>query len=360
MDVPLRVGNEGAGVVTAVGMDSDEDAWELLGKTVGILGGQMYTQYRVVPYKSALELLPDTSPAEGASAFVNPLTVLGMIETMRDEGHTAIVHTAAASQLGQMLVRACANEGIPLVNVVRRPEQVSLLSGLGAEHVVDSSSEEFMDDLVNAISATGATVGFDATGGGTLASQILTAMERSAVAAAGASQPGNRYGSDTFKQLYIYGGLDTTETRLNRSYGMRWGVGGWLLGPNFLERVGPERADAVRPPPPTPLFTATISSPPRAGGWRVQARKKVAEEIKTTFATSYSTEMSLREALSVDNLHEYGVMGAPTLIPGHALPCPPQSWRRAVLVEPALVACFRSWALRALYALHACSLSVVR
>ena len=249
MDVPLRVGNEGAGVVTAVGMDSDEDAWELLGKTVGILGGQMYTQYRVVPYKSALELLQDTSPAEGASAFVNPLTVLGMIETMRDEGHTAIVHTAAASQLGQMLVRACANEGIPLVNVVRRPEQVSLLSGLGAEHVVDSSSEEFMDDLVNAISATGATVGFDATGGGTLASQILTAMERSAVAAAGASQPGNRYGSDTFKQLYIYGGLDTTETRLNRSYGMRWGVGGWLLGPNFLERVGPERADAVRPPP---------------------------------------------------------------------------------------------------------------
>jgi NADPH2:quinone reductase len=152
--VALRVGNEGAGVVSAVGIDSSEAAMDLLGKTVAILGGSMYSQYRVVNADQALALLPDTTPAEGASAFVNPLTVLGMIETMRDEGHTAIVHTAAASQLGQMLVRACASEGIPLVNIVRRPEQISLLAGLGAEHIVDSSSEEFHDDLVNAISAS--------------------------------------------------------------------------------------------------------------------------------------------------------------------------------------------------------------
>ena len=346
-------------MVTAVGMDSDEDAWELLGKTVGILGGQMYTQYRVVPYKSALELLPDTSPAEGASAFVNPLTVLGMIETMRDEGHTAIVHTAAASQLGQMLVRACANEGIPLVNVVRRPEQVSLLSGLGAEHVVDSSSEEFMDDLVNAISATGATLGFDATGGGTLASQILTAMERSAVAAAGASQPGNRYGSDTFKQLYIYGGLDTTETRLNRSYGMRWGVGGWLLGPNFLERVGPERADAVRPPPPPP-YSRRPSSHPRcarvAGVCRRGRRLRRRSRRPSPPPTPRRCPCARRSA-STTYTSTASWVRRPSC---PALACPPQSWRRAVLVEPALVGCFRSWALRALYALHACSLSVVR
>lgn len=199
-------------MVSAVGLDSCEEAQKLLGQTVAILGGGMYTQYRCVDYKMALPLLPGTTPAQGASAFVNPLTVLGMIETMKDEGHTAIVHTAAASQLGQMLVRACAAEGIPLVNVVRRPQQISLLAGLGAEYIVDSSSDEFEEDLVNAIAASGATLGFDATGGGVLTSQILSAMEAAASQAAGETNPGNRYGSDTFKQMYIYGGLDVSES----------------------------------------------------------------------------------------------------------------------------------------------------
>lgn len=222
VDMALPIGNEGAGVVVAVGHGSGESAHDLMGKTVAILGGAMYSQYRVVKADMALPLLPGTSARDGASAFVNPLTVLGMIETMKDEGHTAIVHTAAASQLGQMLVRACAQEEIPLVNIVRRPEQAQLLRELGAEFIVDSSSDEFTSELVGACEDTGATLGFDATGGGMLASQMLSAMEMAATRRESSSiSPGNRYGSSVFKQVYIYGGLELAETRLDRSYGMR-------------------------------------------------------------------------------------------------------------------------------------------
>lgn len=272
-DMSLPAGNEGAGVVVEAG--SSEAAQALQGKTVAAIAREMYAQYRVMHVSQCLVLHEGTTPREGASCFVNPLTVLGMVETVRLEGHTALVHTAAASNLGQMLQKVCNDEGIELVNVVRRPEHVELLRGIGARYVCDTSSDSFEDDLISALTETGATLAFDATGGGPLANQLLHGME----VAAKDKDPGfNRYGSNVHKQVYIYGGLDTSPTVLHRSYGLAWGLGGWLLTP-FLERVGPEAAERLR--------------------------QRVADEVTTTFASDYAREISLAEALDLDNIAVY-------------------------------------------------------
>lgn len=270
----MAAGNEGAGVVVAAG-DSPA-AQALLGKTVAAIGGAMYTQYRAINAASCLVLPPGTTPADGASCFVNPLTALGMVETMRREGHTALVHTAAASNLGQMLQKLCIADNVPLVNIVRKPEQAELLRSIGAKYVCDSSSDSFMNDLTKALSETSATLAFDAIGGGKLASQILTAMEIAASSKAGAY---SRYGSTTHKQLYIYGGLDRSPTVLTRGFGMAWGIGGWLLTP-FLMKIGAEGAQKLR--------------------------ERVAREIKTTFASTYGKRVSLRGALELDAIAAYG------------------------------------------------------
>ena len=270
---PLPTGNEGAGVVVEAGASAQAQA--LIGKTVATWGGSMYAEFKTQKADQCLVLNEGTSAEEGASCFVNPLTVLGMIGTMRLEGHTALVHTAAASNLGQMLVKACINEQVELVNIVRKAEHVQLLEGLGAKYVCNSSESSFMQDLIAAVSETGATLGFDATGGGRLAGQILNAME---VAASAANPNAGRYGSATHKQVYIYGGLDRTPTELNRAFGMAWGLGGWLL-PYYLERVGPEEADRLR--------------------------QQVADEIKTTFASQYSQRVSLAEVLDVDAIQSF-------------------------------------------------------
>lgn len=273
LDQPMPVGNEGGGVVIAAG-ESDE-AQALLGKTVGALGGAMYSQYRTLKYHQCLAMNDGVSPTEAASCFVNPLTALGMVETMRMEGYSGLIHTAAASNLGQMLQKICINEGVPLVNIVRKQEQVDILKGIGAEHVCNSSDDDFAAQLTDAIAATGAYVAFDATGGGDLANDILAAMERAAIKTASEY---SRYGSDQHKQVYIYGGLDTGPTVLRRSYGMSWSLGGWLLTP-FLQKIGREK-DA-------------------------ELRQKVADEIRTTFASGYTAEVSLAGALQVDTLIDY-------------------------------------------------------
>lgn len=274
IDQSLPVGNEGAGVVVAAG--SSEAAQKLVGKTVAILGGAMYSQYRVIKAAQCLLLPPGTTAVEGASCFVNPLTAIGMVETMKLEGHKALVHTAAASNLGQMLSKLCNKDSIGLVNIVRKPEQVKLLKSIGAVHVVDSSQPSFMDDLTNALVATGATLAFDATGGGKLAGQILTCME---VAANKTAKEYSRYGSTTHKQVYIYGGLDRSPTEFNRNFGMAWGIGGWLLTP-FLQKIGPVEAQKLR--------------------------ERVASEIKTTFASKYTKVVSLPEALALSEINVYG------------------------------------------------------
>lgn len=270
----LPVGNEGAGTVVAAG--ASDTAQALMGKTVAIAGGGMYTQYRLVDAAACLVLPEGATAREGASSFVNPLTALGMVETMRREGHSALVHTAAASNLGQMLVRICLADGIPLVNVVRKPDQEELLRSLGAVHVCNSTSPSFGTDLVAALSATSATIAFDATGGGTLAGQILNGMETAAVESAAAEY--SRNGSTVHKQVYIYGGLDTGPTVLTRNFGMSWGIGGWLLTP-FLQNAGAE----------------TIG--------RLQAR--VAAELTTTFASTYTGEVSLAGMLAPDAFNAY-------------------------------------------------------
>lgn len=268
----LPVGNEGAGVVVAAGPDADAS---LVGRSVAVAGGAMFSQFRNVPSALCIVLPDGTAPREGASAFVNPMTTLGMIGTLRKEGHRALVHTAAASNLGQMLVKLCIEEAIPLVNVVRRPEQVELLRSLGAEFVCDSSAESFMSDLAAAITATGATLGFDAIGGGPLASQILTCME---IAAAKSMSSYSRYGSTTHKQVYLYGALDMGPTTLTRSFGFAWGLGGWLVS-TYLQSVGLEELVAMR--------------------------DRVVSGLKTTFASSYTKEVSLAGALDRAALIEY-------------------------------------------------------
>lgn len=270
----LPVGNEGAGVVVAAG--NAPAAQALIGKTVSMIGGAMYANYRVL-HIGAVQPLPEgVTPEEGASWFVNPMTALGMVETMRTEGHSALVHTAAASNLGQMLQKICLADGVPLVNIVRKPEQAQILRELGAKYVCDSSQASFMQELIEAVSATSATIAFDAIGGGPLASQILTAME---VAANKKAENYSRYGSTVHKQVYIYGGLDRGPTPLNRAYGMQWGVGGWLLTP-FLQKAGADTAQRLR--------------------------QRVANELKTTFASHYARRISLKEALLPEVIAVYG------------------------------------------------------
>ena len=273
LDQSLPVGNEGAGVVVQAG--SAPAAQALIGKTVAILGGSMYTQYRCIKAVQCLVLPPGTTPAEGADCFVNPLTALGMVETMRLEGHKALVHTAAASNLGQMLNKICLKDRVALVNVVRRPEHVDLLKKMGATHVCNSSSPTFMEDLADTLAATGATIAFDAIGGGRLAGQILTAME---IALNRTAKEYSRYGSTTHKQVYIYGGLDRGPTEFNRAFGMAWGIGGWLLTA-FMQKIGAEAAHKLR--------------------------EKVAAEIKTTFASTYTKEVSLAGALRLEEIAAY-------------------------------------------------------
>ena len=273
LDESMPVGNEGAGVVIKTG--SSDAAKALMGKTVAMIGGAMYAQYRTMRAKDCLPLPDGTTPAEGASCFVNPLTALGMTETMRREGHKALVHTAAASNLGQMLNKICLKDGIDLVNIVRSSEQADILRKIGAKHIVDSSAATFMDDLTGALVETGATIAFDAIGGGKLAGQILTCME---IAVNKTAKVYSRYGSSVHKQVYIYGGLDIRPTELNRSFGMAWAIGGWLLFP-FLQKIGP------------------------ADGAKLRAR--VVAELKTTFASHYTRVVSLEEALTLSNIAVY-------------------------------------------------------
>ncbi len=262
----LPVGNESAGLV--VGAGSSPEAQSLMGRTVAVLGGAMYAEYRVVHMEGALVLPDGTDPRAGASMFVNPLTALGMTETMRLEGHSALVHTAAASNLGQMLNKICIADGINLVNIVRKDSQDALLRSIGATHVVNSSKDSFEADLTAALTITQATIAFDATGGGHLAGQILAGMER----AASTYETGaySRYGSTTHKQVYIYGGLDRRPTEFQRNFGMAWSIGGWLL-PYFLAAVGAEVGERLR--------------------------KRVVDEMHTTFASSYTKELSLAEVV---------------------------------------------------------------
>ena len=275
LDQTLPVGNEGAGVVVAAGGSAEAQA--LLGKTVGVLGGAMYSEYRTLHTSQCLVMNEGVTPRESASCFVNPLTALGMVETMRREGFSALIHTAAASNLGQMLQKICIADGVDLVNIVRKPEQAQLLREIGATHVCDSSQPSFAEDLKNALVATGAYLAFDATGGGELANQILVAME---AAANETATEYSRYGSTQQKQVYIYGGLERRPTTLTRSYGMQWGVGGWLLTP-FLQQIGRERAGELR--------------------------QRVADEIRTTFASSYAQEISLNQALELEVLKTYAL-----------------------------------------------------
>ncbi|MBI5793327.1 MAG: zinc-binding dehydrogenase [Rhodocyclales bacterium] len=272
--IAMPVGNEGAGLVVAAG--SSPTAQALLGKRVAVLGGAMFAQYRCMPADQCLALPADATSADGASCFVNPLTALGMVETMRREGHSALVHTAAASNLGQMLNRICLQDGIALVNIVRKPEQEALLRAMGAQHVCNSSSPNFMAELTDALAATGATVAFDAIGGGRLPGQILSCME---MAINRSAREYSRYGSATHKQVYLYGMLETSPTEIVRNFGMAWGIGGWLLFP-FLQKLG------------------------AAGTQALKAR--VAAELKTTFKSHYSKEVSMAQALQLDSIAIYG------------------------------------------------------
>jgi NADPH2:quinone reductase len=269
----MPVGNEGCGTVVAAG--DSPDAQALIGRLVGFVGGESYGEYRAVPAMMCMALHEGTTSAQGASCFVNPLTALGMVETMRMEGHTALVHTAAASNLGQMLNRICIADGVQLVNIVRRPEQAAILLEAGATHVCDSSSPTFLADLTQALITTGATIAFDAIGGGKLGGQILGCMEAAANASAAEY---SRYGSTVHKQLYIYGGLDRQPTELTRNFGMAWGIGGWLLTP-FLGRLGLEGM--------------------------LRLRQRVVDELDTTFASHYTDEVTLAGALAIEAINAY-------------------------------------------------------
>ncbi|MEJ8848482.1 zinc-binding dehydrogenase [Variovorax rhizosphaerae] len=273
LDESMPVGNEGAGVVVEAG--SSPAAQALLGKTVAAIGGAMYAQYRAVPVAQTLLLPEGATAVDGASSFVNPLTALGMVETMRREGHKALVHTAAASNLGQMLNRICMKDGIALVNIVRKEEQADLLKGMGAKYVCDSSASTFLQDLTDALAETGATIAFDATGGGRLGGQILGCME---AAINRTAKEYSRYGSATHKQVYLYGALDMRPTEIVRNFGMAWGMGGWLLFP-FLNKIGPAATEVLK--------------------------QRVASELKTTFASHYSKEISLAEVLDLGTIAVY-------------------------------------------------------
>lgn len=263
----MAVGNEGAGTVIAAG--SDPYAQSLIGRRVACAPGAMYATHALAKANGCMPLPEAISAEQGAGAFVNPLTALGFVETMRRDGASALVHTAAASNLGQMLVRLCAEEGVPLVNIVRSPAQVAILKALGAQWVVDSSEPDFLDRLVEAIAATGAMLGYDAIGGGRMAATILAAMEQ----VASRSQPYSRYGSTTMKRVYVYGALDLSPTILPRSFGFAWNLGGWLLTP-WLAGLGAEG--------------------------RMKLSMRVAAGLTTTFASAYKASISLDDILHRD------------------------------------------------------------
>jgi NADPH:quinone reductase len=269
----MPIGNEGCGVVVAAG--ASEAAQALMGKTVALIGGEIYAEYRCLAAMACMPLPDGTAPEDGASCFVNPLTSLGFTETMKMEGYKGIVHAAAASNLGQMLVKICKADGIPLVNIVRSAEQVALLKGIGAEIVLNSTDADFAEQLTEAIYQTEAFIGFDPIGGGKLAGQILGCMEAAAVKRMTAY---SRYGSDQMKQLYIYGALDVGPTILNRNFGLTWGLGGWLLTP-FMAKAGGEIVGRMR--------------------------ARVAAELTTTFKSHYSHRVSLAEAVNVATMQAY-------------------------------------------------------
>lgn len=268
----MPVGNEGAGTVVGAGAE----AAHLMGKRVAAIGGAMFADYRLLKARDVVALPEGTQAADGAAIFVNPMTALAFVETMRREGHSAIVHTAAASNLGQMLQKICLADGIPLVNIVRSEEQAAILKDIGATHVLNSRDADFRAKLVDAVAETGATIAFDAIGGGTLGSDILQAMEAAAVREMAEY---SRYGSDRFKQLYLYGALDLAPTTLNRlAFGFQWSVSGWLLMP-FLRRAGGETLAAIR--------------------------QRILAELTTTFASRYTRTIGLAEALQPDVLRAY-------------------------------------------------------
>jgi NADPH:quinone reductase len=284
LDDSMPAGNEGAG--TVVGAGSSPAAQALMGKMVAVLGGAMYSQYRAIAASQCLVMPAGTSAKAAASCFVNPLTSLGMVETMKLEGHKALVHTAAASNLGQMLNKICMKDGIELVNIVRGEAQEKVLRDLGAKYVCNSSAASFLEDLTQALEKTGATLAFDAIGGGKLAGQILGCME---AAVNRSAKEYSRYGSSVMKQVYLYGGLDTSPTQFVRNFGMTWGMGGWLLWP-FLNRVGPAAAQRLR--------------------------ERVVSELDTTFASHYTHEVSLAGAVTLKEIEVYGkrATGAKVLI----------------------------------------------
>lgn len=269
----LPIGNEGCGVVVAAGAAPEAQA--LMGKTVALIGGEIYAQYRCLAAQMCMPLPDGTAPEDGASCFVNPLTSLGFVETMKLEGYKAIVHAAAASNLGQMLVKICKADGIPLINIVRSQAQVDLLKGIGAEIVLNSNDDDFVEKLTAAIAETEAFLGFDPIGGGKLSGQILGAMEAAAVRRMSTY---SRYGSDQMKQVYIYGALDVGPTILNRNFGLTWSLSGWLLTP-FMAKAGPEIVGRMR--------------------------ARVAAELTTTFKSHYSHEVSLEQAVDVATMQAY-------------------------------------------------------
>lgn len=273
LDASMPAGNEGAGTVVAAGDSTQAQA--LLGQKVALMGGAMYSQFRIAKAAACLVLPEGASAADGASCFINPLTALGMVETMRAEGHKALVHTAAASNLGQMLNRICQKDEVALVNIVRGPQQAGVLRSIGAQYVCDSSAADFTEQLTDALVATGATLAFDAIGGGALASRILSCME---LALGRTATEYSRYGSSTHKQVYLYGSLDRAPVVLERDYGMAWGVGGWLLT-TFLQKAGAQGLQRLR--------------------------QRVAAELKTTFASHYTREISLTQMLQIDLVNAY-------------------------------------------------------
>jgi len=268
--LPMPAGNEAAGTVVAAG----EGAEHMMGKRIACVPGTAYADYAYADLTMAFAVDDAVSAEQAASSFVNPMTALGFTETMKLEGFTGIVHAAAASNLGQMLVKICLEDNIPLVNIVRSDAQVKLLKDLGATHVLNMTDEDFMPKLIDAIAETKAMIGFDPIGGGTLAGQILTAME----AAASRGAAFSRYGSSEAKKVYIYGALDLGPTILNRAFGLTWDLAGWLLTP-FMMKAGAEVVGRMR--------------------------ARVMKDLTTTFASHYKAKVSLEGMLSKEAVSEY-------------------------------------------------------
>lgn len=275
VDKPLPTGNEGAGTVVAAG----SAAQALLGRRVAVLAGGggipggTYASHCRVKLAQCLALPEGASAADGASCFINPLTALGMVETLRLGGFDSMLHTVGASNLGRMLARICQKDGIPLINLVRRPEQAALLQAEGAEPVIDTSAPNFAARLTDALAVHGTRLAFDPTGGGTLAGQVLAAMEAALLRRS--TQSYNRYGSLVHKQIYVYGTLNRGPIELPPGLGFSWSVGGWLLF-SFLQQLPAERVAALK--------------------------QRVADELRTTFASHYAHEVGLAELLTPEAL----------------------------------------------------------